>query len=730
MISAVHHLRAAGSSIVLDARGTGVPALLHWGADLGVLSPAELESFADSLVPAVAPSSIDEPLRPTLLPALRDGWSSRPGLTGHGVTVAGSGPAGAGAVGLAPAALGLDHVDTLGDSALRVVLIPRDPAASPSSAHSGHPLRVEVHLELTEHGVLRIRTSVHNLGDTPFALDGVETGLPLPGRAREVLDFTGRWPRERQPQRRAVEHGTWLRESRHGRPGHDDAFVMVAGTPGFGFRSGEVWAAHLAWSGDKRLFVDAQATGWQTLGGGELLAPGEIVLEPGAGYQSPWLVAAWSTEGLDGLTARLHGYARAQAPTGPEPRKVMLNTWEAVYFDHDLDTLEALADAAAAVGVERFVLDDGWMLGRIDDRRALGDWVVDPDKWPAGLHPLIDHVTSLGMDFGLWVEPEMVSLDSEVARAHPEWVIGFDGSVPAAAPLSWRWQYALDLANPEAFEHVLGQLVALLREYPIAYLKWDQNRDLLGGSAHRQTTATYRLMDTLRERFPGLEIESCSSGGGRVDLGVMARTDRVWPSDTNDPLERQAIERWTSLLVPPEYFGAHLGAATAHTTGRTHALSFRLATALFGHAGVEWDLTRADVAERTSVAEWIAEYKRSRELLRTGTVVRADSVDPALWVHGVVAPDRREALFAVVTVAATREAVPAPVTFPGLDESVRYRVEPVLLGGGPRLIQDAPPPWWAEGGVVAAGRQLAVVGLPMPLLAPEQSLVLRLTALG
>ncbi|WP_370545110.1 alpha-galactosidase [Herbiconiux sp. VKM Ac-1786] len=717
MTSAIHHLRAAGSSIVLDARGTAVPAVLHWGADLGALSPAELESFADSLVPAVGPSSIDEPSRPSLLPAVVDGCSSRPGLAGFGL------PGGA------PAALRLEAVEVLSPSAVRVVLVPRGAA--------GHPVRVEIDLELTPHGVLQSRAAVQNLGDTPFALDTLELALPLPGRARELLDFSGRWPRERQPQRRAMEHGTWLRESRHGRPGHDDAFLLVAGTPGFGFRSGEVWAVHLAWSGDKRLFAEASATGRQSLGGGELLSPGEIVLAPGERYRSPSLVAAHSDQGLDGLTARLHAHARAQSPTGTEPRKVMLNTWEAVYFDHDLERLEALADAAASVGVERFVLDDGWMLGRTDDRRALGDWVVDPEKWPAGLHPLIDHVTTLGMDFGLWVEPEMVSLDSEVARAHPEWVIGLEpgaaagdpaSPAPAPAPVSWRWQHVLDLANPAAFEHVLGQLVTLLREYPIAYLKWDQNRDLLGGSAHRQTAASYRLMDALRERFPGLEIESCSSGGGRVDLGVMARTDRVWPSDTNDPLERQGIHRFTSLVVPPECFGAHLGAATAHTTGRTHELSFRLATALFGHAGIEWDLTRASAEERAAVAHWIEVYKASRELLRTGTTVRADGPDPALWTHGVVAPDRSHGLFAVVTVAATREAVPAPVTLPGLDDSLSYRVEPVLLGGGPRLIQDAPPPWWLDGGVTATGRQLALVGLPMPLLAPEQSLVLRVTA--
>ncbi|MFB2585178.1 alpha-galactosidase [Herbiconiux liukaitaii] len=711
-------LRAAGSSIVLDARGTGVPTVLHWGADLGELSESELADFADSRAPAVSPSSIDVPLRPSLLPGLAEGWSGRPGMSGSAV---------AGTSGRAPH-FELAGVERPTATSVVIRLEQADQAAAPVPVQLG----VTIELELTQHGVLRMRMIARNdsaltTGAASWQLDSLDAMLPLPGRATELLDFTGRWPRERQPQRRPLGHGTWLRESRHGRPGHDDAFLLVAGTPGFGFRSGEVWAAHLAWSGDKRLWAEAQATGLRMLGGGELLEPGELVLEPGEEYSTPWLVTAWSDEGLDGLSARLHAYARAQSPTDPNaPRKVMLNTWEAVYFDHSEERLGELADTAASVGVERFVLDDGWMLGRVDDTRALGDWIVDPVKWPAGLHPLVDRVHALGMDFGLWVEPEMVSLDSQVARAHPEWVLSGGDRLP----LPWRHQHVLDLANAEAFAHVLGQLDALLDEYPIAYLKWDQNRDLLGGSAHAQTLACYRLMDELRARHPGLEIESCSSGGGRVDLGVMQRTDRVWPSDTNDPLERQTIERYTTLLVPHEYFGAHLGAATAHTTGRTHDLGFRLATALFGHAGIEWDLTRATAAEREAVAQWIAVYKRFRGLLRTGAVVRDDPADPLRWVHGVVARDASEALFSVVALGSSSDAVPSPTLFAGLDPERRYRVAPVDLGAPVRFIQDAPPAWWSTGSVVATGRQLAVAGLPLPLLAPEQALVLHITEVG
>jgi alpha-galactosidase len=669
-----------------------VPTIIHWGADLGA---PPLDTLAAALIPAIGPSSIDEPFRPSILPVLADGWPGRPALSGHFER--------AEPTHLEPE---LVAVEASGSS-IRVAL-------------SASGLAITVEFELSAEGVLRERLSVTNTAASTFSLSSVDAALPLPARATELLDFTGRWPRERQPQRRAITHGTWSRDSRHGRPGHDSGYLMVAGTPGFGFRVGEVWGSHVAFSGDQRLWTDATSMGHTLLGGGELLASGELRLAAGESYTSPDVVFVWSADGLDGLAQRLHESVRSGHRLGP--RKVMLNTWEAVYFDHDLAKLTELADAAASVGVERFVLDDGWFHGRTDDRRALGDWTVDALKWPNGLHPLIDHVHERGMDFGLWVEPEMVSLDSDVARAHPEWVVNAGGP-------SWRFQYVLDLTNSDAFAHVHGQLRALLLEYPIAYLKWDQNRDLLIGSAHEQTLATYRLMDALREEFVGLEIESCSSGGARVDLGVLERTDRVWPSDTNDALERQTIYRWSVGVVPPEFLGVHLGAGSAHTTGRTHALSFRLATALFGHAGIEWDLTTASADDRAAIATWISVYKAHRELLHSGHVVRLDADDESRWVHGVVASDAASAVFGVVQLSSSDTAVPRPTRFAGLDPSLTYRVAPLDLGASARFIQDVPPPWWSAGGVTLPGGVLLEVGLTMPLLLPEQAVVLTFTAM-
>ncbi|MBX0301289.1 alpha-galactosidase [Cryobacterium sp. 1639] len=710
----IHHLRAAGTSLVLDATGTGTPVIVHWGADLGALTPADLAALAAASLPPVGPSSIDVPLRLSLLPALAEGWSGRPALGGFRAAAGSTGtsaPAGT----LDPA-LALVAVHERGANTLAIELA--DASAS---------VAVTTDLELTAQGVLRLRHTVTNTATDaaagPLELAGLDAMLPVPDRAGELLDFTGLWSHERRPQRSVLGQGVWSRESRHGRPGHDDSYLTVAGTPGFGFRRGEVWAVHLAFSGDKRVFAERSALGYAVLGAGELLAPGELSLPAGASYTSPWTVAVYSDAGLDGLSARLHPWIRSWS-TISGPRKVLLNTWEAVYFDHDLPTLSRLVDAAAQVGVERFVLDDGWFSGRTDDQRALGDWFVDAAKWPQGLHPLIERVHAAGLDFGLWVEPEMVNPDSDLARAHPDWLLG-----SASAP-TWRGQRVLDLANPDAFAWLLERLTALLAEYPIAYLKWDHNRDLLGGSVHRQTAALYRLIDAVRAAQPGLEIESCASGGARIDLGILERVDRVWTSDTNDPLERQQIQRYTSVLVPPEYLGGHLGAATAHTTGRTSALGFRLATALFGSAGIEWDLTQASAAELDQIAAWIAVYKERRALLHAGVIVHADGSDPALELHGVVATDGASAVFAQVALAAPRTALPAPIRFPGLDPERRYRVRPLLVGPAPHAMQTIPPAWLAEGApeLVLTGAVLARVGLPAPLLTPEQAALFTLTA--
>lgn len=705
----VIHLRGGGVSLVLDARGGAgqpLPVVLHWGADLG--AALDGDALADALAPPAARSAADRPVRRRLLPMPVDGWRLRPGLCG-------ARPDG---TDWSPRFL-VRSIDASGDGAGVVV--------KAVDAEAG--LMLATTLRLHPSGVLELRHVLRNEGAAPYLVSQLAATLPLPAQAPEVLDLTGRWCRERAPQRHLLPQGAWVRETRHGRTGHDAPFVLAVGTPGFGFRSGEVWAAHLAWSGDAVCWVDRNADGHAGLGAAELLAASEVVLAPGDEYVAPPLYAAYSPAGLDGLGTSYHRFVRDRPSHPRTPRPVVLNTWEAVYFDHRLERLTDLADVAARLGVERFVLDDGWFRHRRDDTAGLGDWYVAEDVWPRGLTPLIEHVRSLGMEFGLWVEPEMINPDSDLFRAHPDWVLSGHGRLPPA----WRQQQVLDLVNPHAYAYIRDRLDALLAEHDITFLKWDHNRDLIeAGHAgrpgvHAQTLASYRLLDELRERHPAVEIESCASGGGRVDLGILARTDRVWASDTNDALERQTIQRWTQLLLPPELVGAHVGPARAHTTGRTHRLAFRVATAIFGHFGIEWDITSVSADEQRALAEAIAFYRSMRPLLHSGVVVRADHPDPSAYLHGVVAQDRSEALFAYVQLATSSLETPGAARLPGLDGDRTYRVAPLAIAGVPETQQTAPPPWYDAGGVTLTGRALAEAGLQMPVLLPEQALLLHLT---
>jgi alpha-galactosidase len=712
-VDSVIHLRAGGVSLVVDTAGAQLPRVLHWGADLGELPLSALHALRRATVAQVVTNSIDQGVPLSMLPEQALGWLGTPGVSGHR---AGSD--------FSPAFLVDDLLleSPVGAIANRLTV-------SATDTHAGLGLVLEV--ELTTSGLLRTRATLKNASRTSdYTLDSLLLALPVPMRAQEILDFTGRHLRERSPQRHEFTLGTHLRENRRGRTGADATLLLLAGTPGFSFEAGEVWGLHVGWSGNHRTLAERTPAGDGFLGGGELLLPGEGTLDPGATYATPWVYGSWG-RGLDAMSARFHEYLRARAQHPTTPRLVVLNTWEAVYFDQDLAALTALTDAAAEVGVERFVLDDGWFRHRRDDHAGLGDWYVDETVWPDGLRPLVEHVRAAGMEFGLWVEPEMINVDSDLARKHPDWILSTGNRLPPEA----RHQQVLDLANPAAYEHILERLDSLVDEYAIDYLKWDHNRDLVepGSSSHGragvhdQTLAVYRLMDELKTRHPQLEIESCSSGGGRADLGILDHTDRIWTSDCIDALERQQIQRWTGLLLPPEFIGAHVGSPIAHSTGRTHSLAFRAGTALFGHLGVEWDLRSATATERTDLATWISLYKEKRELLHTGRVVHADHPDHALLVQGVVASDRSEAMYSLVAVATSIWSPPGLVRLPGLDPDADYRLTPLgPTADVPSSGGHAPPPWWADG-ILLPGRVLAEVGVQAPWLMPERLVLLAAT---
>lgn len=709
------HLSRGGVSLLLAPDQFGVPGILHWGAALGDLSQDESAAFAELRRPGISHSAVDHSRQTGLIPDSARGFTGTPGLSGFRLD------ASAGFRGTAPSLVGWTH--TIDDS---------DPAFS-SVRVSGSDVEagwgVDVDICLTDDGLVRMRTTVTNTAEGELHISSVANVVPVGAHATELLDLTGRWCKERTPQRHPWVQGSFVRSGRHGRTGHDSSLLMIAGTPGFGFGHGEVWGIHAAWSGDHTTYAERTPEGECLLGAGELLRAGEVILQPGQSYAAPWLLGAYSAEGMDGLGARLHGWLRQVSPRTRGTRKVIVNTWEAVYFDHDLARLTLLADRAAQVGVERFVLDDGWFRGRVDDRVGLGDWTVDEERWPEGLHPLIHAVQERGMDFGLWVEPEMINVDSDAARAHPEWILRGRQDLP----ITWRHQQVIDLQHPEAYAHVRDALLALLAEYDIAYLKWDHNRDLIdvthGGrpAVHGQTVAFYRLLDELHEAHPGLEIESCASGGGRVDAEVLTRTDRIWPSDTIDAIERQALQRWTSLLVPPELIGSHLGGPRAHTTGRAHRLGFRAATGMLFHFGIEWDLTQVTPDELDEVSRWVELHKRIRPVTNGGTVVHGDHPDPAILVQGVVSADRAEGWYVVAAVAATATQHPAPVRLGGLDPERRY----VITDETPATDQhvaDLGETWAASTGVTVSGRVLGSAGVRLPATGPDTARIWRVVA--
>ena len=670
----------------------------HWGAPL----PPNVASVQSAITPSIANSSWDVPQFPGVMRESARGFLGRPTLAGHRNGKAWS---------TKFEVTDFHHLNN------QVAITFRDFQAE---------LEVVITFELDSFGVLTQKATVKNIGDSDYILNEYIHWLPLARAATQTLDFAGRWSNERNPQRREIAIGTWVRETREGRSGHNFSIAEIALTPQTSFQSGSAWATSIAWSGNSHYLVEKLFDGSQSIGAGELLLPGEVVLAAGESYQAPTLISTYSANGLDGLSAAYHSHLRARAVHPKRPRPLTLNMWEALYFDHNEEKIKALIDVAAEIGIERVVLDDGWFHARRDDRAGLGDWVIDPAVWPTGLRSIIKYINEKGIEFGLWFEGEMVNPDSDLYRAHPEWILQEGGRVP---PL-WRHQLVLDLGHAGAYNHVLEQTSAILAAHNIAYIKWDHNRVLVDAGhlgragVHRQTLAIYTLFAELKRRHPGVEIESCASGGARIDLGVIDLVDRFWTSDNNDALERQRIQRWTAQIIPPELLGTHIGPTHGHQTGRTLELSMRAVTALFGHAGVEWNITEASEIERKHLASWAQYYKENRSHLHSGKVIRVEYPEASAYLHGVVSHDLSQAIFAYVQLTPTVAIFPAPLTFPGLAENESYRVQAVFPAGPPHFMLITPPEWM--NGITMSGSALAAIGVSAPILAPANAFLIEI----
>jgi len=701
-------LDSALLTLIIDCTAR-TPAILYFGTALSSeITPASLKALSQRQEAKCA--SVDEvPI--SLTPLNGEGFTGAPGIELH-------------------------------DEALAWSFGPQLVAVSYPTAHSVRLTCTDVHRQLTlEHdflldphsNVLASETTIINNADRTLLVNWCAAPtMLLPDHLTQVTGFEGRWSNEFQQHCRDLFVGAYFRENRKGKTSHDNFPGVLVHHAACTEQVGECFGFHLGWSGNHRTRVELLADGRSYVQMGELLLPGEVQLAAQQRYTSPTLYSSFSSEGFSALSANFHQYVRQQLLSKAQrskPRPVHYNTWEGIYFDHNVETLKQLADHVAPLGVERFVLDDGWFKGRRHDRAGLGDWFVDKTVYPEGLQPIIAYVNRLGMEFGIWFEPEMVNPDSDLYRAHPDWVLQTANNTQ----LKFRNQLVLDLTRPEVVSYLFSAIDAILQEYPaIKYIKWDINRDLnhpgnaLGKPAvHQQTLALYQLIARIKAAHPGLEIESCSSGGARIDYGVLRYTDRVWTSDSNDALDRLAIQRGCSFFFPSDVMGAHVGPRDCHTTGRRVSMEMRAAVAFFGHMGIEMDPRELTDAEKETLTAAIALHKHYRDFIHNAQLHRLDT-DKLCINFGLVNQEKTLALFAYNSVVESGRTLPKRLRFVGLDANKHYTLSlvwpTVLKEHTPSLIQKINKQ-------VFSGAVLMQFGMQLPITLPQSALIFELAAI-
>jgi len=568
-------------------------------------------------------------------------------------------------------------------------------------------LTLSHHLTAEANGTIRLKTTLD--ADRSIRLHWLAAPvLPAP-QSGDMLDVHGKWIGEFHLIRTPWNPGVRLREARTGRSGHEHPPYLILAGDGCTNTQGQALALHFAWSGGHRMVAEELPDGRRQVQFG---APIGAETAPSNRFETAELLAVCSTSGLNGIGATFQRDLRDRVVQWPEParpRPVHYNCWEAVYFDHKLETLAEIATRAAALGAERFVLDDGWFGKRDDDTTSLGDWTIDRAKWPDGLHPLIAHIHSLGMSFGLWFEPEMVNLDSDLYRAHPDWLLG------PADQTTGRNQMVLNLALPEVRENLFQQVSAILTEYPIDYVKWDHNR-LLPVVDAAQTHGIYDLLSRLRTAHPSVEIETCASGGGRIDAGILAHTHRVWLSDSNDALERLRMQHDAALFLPAAVTGSHVGPRHCHTSGRVLPMAFRAWVAAQRHMGFEMDLRELTDDEALTLARITRWWKDNRGWMHSGTILRLDADDPAVTAELQLAADGSRFVVFAGQAETSRQILPRPLRLAGLDPEARYSVTLINPEDAPR--QSRGPGALKTGPLTLTGRALMTRGILLPVAWP------------
>jgi alpha-galactosidase len=590
------------------------------------------------------------------------------------------------------------------------------------------PIFVTLHYAIdAESGILARSATIENRGSEAVTVEqAAAAAWALPAGHYTLNYLTGRWAGEWTLNQEAVRAGARVIESRRGSTGHqaNPWFALQAGEADE--EHGEVWFGTLGWSGSWRITVEQDQLDAVRVTGGFNPFDFGYVLHAGEKLETPVFYGGYAKNGLGGASRLLHRYElehilpRAEAKAGqeqaagptaltPRPRPVIYNSWEATEFNVTEAGQMALAEKAAALGIDRFVMDDGWFGQRKDDHAGLGDWYVNQEKFPHGLKPLIDRVHALGMDFGLWVEPEMVNPDSDLYRKHPDWVLHFPGRPESEQ----RNQLVLNLARPEVREYVLGFLDKLLTENDIAFLKWDYNRnwsepgwDQLPAAEQKRvyvefTRNLYAILAELRKRHPQVEIESCSGGGGRVDLGILRYVDEVWPSDNTDPFDRLTIQDGFTYAYPPQVMMAWVTDSPHWLNKRTTSLSYRMLSSMQGSLGIGANIANWTPDEAATAKRLIAAYHQVQATIVQGELYRLISPrngSEFSATETVRASKNQAVVFAFIHSTQKGRGFPT-LKLKGLDPAAEYAlsaIEGKAAAGTPEVASGA---WWMNHGL-------------------------------
>ena len=504
----------------------------------------------------------------------------------------------------------------------------------------------------------------------------------------EMLTLHGSWARERQIERRAIGYGKQSVGSTRGESSHQEQPFLALVSEDATQEQGSVYGVHFVYSGN--FIAQVEKNQFDSLRVVMGIHPQDFgwVLQKDEIFYAPETVIVYSADGLGRMTRTLHDFYRShliRSPYKDKKRPILINNWEATYFDFNTEKLIAIAKEAKKCGIEMLVMDDGWFGHRNDDNTSLGDWQVNEKKLPGGLKYLVDEVNKIGLKFGIWFEPEMISPDSDLYKKHPDWAI----ALPERVPCRSRNQFVLDLSRKEVRDYVFEMAASVLHSANIEYVKWDMNRQLTdlgsrfldrehqGELLHRYVLGVYELQERLITEFPNLLLENCSGGGARFDPGMLYYSPQIWCSDDTDAIERLKIQEGTALIYPLSAMGAHVSDCPNHTVGRVTPFETRGNVALAGTFGYELDITKIPEADRKMIPEQTAMYHKYNDLVREGDYYRIASYaqNHEFDCYEVVAKDKKEALVTFVQVINRPNYHSRRIKLKGLLENVRYRIE-------------------------------------------------------